>query len=197
VGGNDYLAKPFDPPELVARVRSHLSRLSVLREMAIRDGLTRCYNHKYFKMRLEQEMVRARRYGSALSLGLLDVDHFKQVNDTHGHPSGDAVLAHLASLLIASVRSSDIVARYGGEEFAFLLVEAGAQESLIVAERMRARVESHEFEVPGGARLRATASIGLAEAQAKETAAALLQRTDAALYQAKAQGRNRVRTATP
>jgi diguanylate cyclase (GGDEF)-like protein len=197
VGGNDYLAKPFDPPELVARVRSHLSRLSVLREMAIRDGLTRCYNHKYFKMRLEQEMVRAQRYGSALSLGLLDVDHFKQVNDTHGHPSGDAVLAHLASLLIASVRSSDIVARYGGEEFAFLLVEAGAQESLIVAERMRARVESHEFEVPGGARLRATASIGLAEAQAKETAAALLQRTDAALYQAKAQGRNRVRTATP
>jgi diguanylate cyclase (GGDEF)-like protein len=197
VGGNDYLAKPFDPPELVARVRSHLSRLSVLREMAIRDGLTRCYNHKYFKMRLEQEMVRARRYGSALSLGLLDVDHFKQVNDKHGHPSGDAVLAHLASLLIASVRSSDIVARYGGEEFAFVLVEAGAQEAAIVAERMRARVEAHEFEVPGGARLRATASIGLAEAQPKETAAALLQRADASLYQAKGQGRNRVRIATP
>jgi diguanylate cyclase (GGDEF)-like protein len=197
VGGNDYLAKPFDPPELVARVRSHLSRLSVLREMAIRDGLTRCYNHKYFKMRLEQEIVRARRYGSALCLGLLDVDHFKQVNDTHGHPSGDAVLAHLASLLIASVRSSDIVARYGGEEFAFVLVEAGAQEAAIVAERMRARVEGHEFEVPGGARLRATASIGLAEAQAKETAAGLVQRADAALYEAKAQGRNRVRIATP
>jgi diguanylate cyclase (GGDEF)-like protein len=197
VGGNDYLAKPFDPPELVARVRSHLSRLSVLREMAIRDGLTRCYNHKYFKMRLEQEMVRAQRYGSALSLGLLDVDHFKQVNDTHGHPSGDAVLAHLASLLIASVRSSDIVARYGGEEFAFVLVEAGAQEAAIVAERMRARVEGHQFEVPGGARLRATASIGLAEAQAKETAAALVQRADASLYEAKAQGRNRIRIATP
>jgi len=196
VGGNDYLAKPFDPPELVARVRSHLSRLSVLREMAIRDGLTRCYNHKYFKMRLEQEIVRARRYGSALCLGLLDVDHFKQVNDTHGHPSGDAVLAHLASLLIASVRSSDIVARYGGEEFAFVLVEAGAQEAAIVAERMRARVEGHEFEVPGGARLRATASIGLAEAQAKETAAGLVQRADAVLYEAKAQGRNRVRIAT-
>ncbi|HEX9573138.1 MAG TPA: diguanylate cyclase [Myxococcales bacterium] len=197
VGGNDYLAKPFDAPELVARVRSHLSRLSALREMAIRDGLTRCYNHKYFKMRLEQELVRARRYGSALSLGLLDVDHFKRVNDTYGHPGGDAVLAHLASLLIASVRSSDIVARYGGEEFAFVLVEAGAQEAAVVAERMRARVEAHEFEVPGGARLRATASIGLAAAQGKEPAAALVQRADAALYEAKAQGRNRVRTSTP
>src|SRR5713226_3657346 len=197
VGGNDYLAKPFDAPELVARVGSHLSRLSALREMAIRDGLTRCYNHKYFKMRLEQELVRARRYGSALSLGLLDVDHFKRVNDTYGHPGGDAVLAHLASLLIASVRSSDIVARYGGEEFAFVLVEAGAQEAAVVAERMRARVEAHEFEVPGGARLRATASIGLAAAQGKEPAAALVQRADAALYEAKAQGRNRVRTSTP
>jgi diguanylate cyclase (GGDEF)-like protein len=197
VGGNDYVTKPFDPPELVARVRSHLSRLSALREMAIRDGLTRCYNHKYFKMRLEQEMVRAHRYRSPLSLGLLDVDHFKRVNDTHGHPTGDAVLAHLASLLTASVRSSDIVARYGGEEFAFVLVEAGAQEAAIVAERMRARIEAHEFEVPGGALLRTTVSIGLAESIPKEPAAAFLQRTDAVLYEAKAQGRNRVRTAQP
>jgi diguanylate cyclase (GGDEF)-like protein len=195
VGGNDYLAKPFDPPELVARVRSHLSRLSALREMAIRDGLTRCYNHKYFKMRLEQELVRAHRYGSALSLGLLDVDHFKKINDTHGHPAGDEVLAHLASLLTASVRSSDIVARYGGEEFAFVLVEAGAEEAAIVAERMRARVEAHEFDLPGGGRLRATASIGIAAAQANEGASGLVQRADAALYEAKAQGRNRLRIA--
>jgi diguanylate cyclase (GGDEF)-like protein len=197
VGGNDYVTKPFDPPELVARVRSHLSRLSALREMAIRDGLTRCYNHKYFKMRLEQEMVRARRYRSPLSLGLLDVDHFKRVNDTHGHPTGDAVLAHLASLVTASVRSSDIVARYGGEEFAFVLVEAGAQEAAIVAERMRARIEAHEFEVPGGALLRTTVSIGLAESIAQEPAGAFLERVDAVLYEAKAQGRNRVRTAQP
>src|SRR5207248_7106479 len=97
-------------------------------------------------------------------------------------PSGVALLAHLASLLLASVRSSDIVARYGGEEFAFVLVEAGAQEAAVVAERMRARVEGHEFEVPGGARLRATASIGLAEAQAQDSAAELVQRADAALY---------------
>jgi len=195
VGGNDYVAKPFEPSELAARVRSHLSRLSALREMAIRDGLTRCYNHKYFKMRLEQEVGRARRYGNALALGLLDVDHFKRVNDTHGHPGGDAVLAHLANLLTASVRSTDIVARYGGEEFAFVLVEAGAEEATIVAERMRARVEAHEFELAGGARLRATASIGVAVVQPKEAAASLIERADAALYEAKSQGRNCVRIA--
>ncbi len=192
VGGNDYLAKPFEPQELVARVRSHLSRLSALREMAIRDGLTRCYNHKYFKMRLEQEIVRARRYGNPLSLGLLDVDHFKRINDQHGHPSGDAVLAHLANLLVASVRSTDIVARYGGEEFAFVLVEAGAQEAAIVAERMRSRLEAHDFELPGAARLRATASIGVAALQGQEAPAALIERVDAALYRAKSEGRNRV-----
>src|SRR2546422_5330264 len=142
VGGNDYVAKPFDAPELVARVRSHLSRLSVLREMAIRDGLTRCYNHKYFKMRLEQEMVRARRYNSPLSLGLLDIDHFKHVNDTHGHPGGDSVLAHLASLLIASVRSSDIVARYGGVEVLLLLGGAAAPEGAARPPRGRGPVQS-------------------------------------------------------
>ena len=93
------------------------------------------------------------------------------------------------------MRSTDIVARYGGEEFAFVLVEAGAEEATIVAERMRARVEAHEFELAGGARLRATASIGVAVVQPKEAAASLIERADAALYEAKSQGRNCVRIA--
>lgn len=196
VGGNDYVAKPFEPQELVARVRSHLQRLAELRELAIRDGLTRCYNNKYFKMRLEQEIGRARRHQSELTLGMLDVDHFKRINDGYGHPAGDAVLAHLASILTASVRSTDVVARYGGEEFGFLLVEAAAPEATILVNRVRERVARHRFEVPavGGdmLTLSCTVSIGLAQFKPDDNTTTLLQRADGALYEAKNSGRNRV-----
>ena len=196
VGGNDYVAKPFEPQELVARVRSHLHRLAELRELAIRDGLTRCYNNKYLKMRLEQEISRAHRYNTELTLGMLDVDHFKRINDGYGHPAGDAVLSHLASILTASVRSTDVVARYGGEEFGFLLVEAAAPEAEIITNRLRERVAQHRFEVPAvegdPLTLGITVSIGLAACKAGDNAASLLQRADAALYEAKNGGRNRV-----
>lgn len=199
MGGNDYIAKPWEPQELVARVRSHLQRLAELREMAIRDGLTRCYNSKYFKQRLETEIVRARRYGSELTLGILDVDHFKRVNDTFGHPAGDAVLAHLASLLTASVRSTDVVARYGGEEFGIMLVEAAVAESTVIINRLRERIERHQFIVPslsgGDLTISCTVSIGLASLLADEQMAGLLARADAALLEAKHGGRNQVRCA--
>ena len=196
VGGNDYLAKPFEPPELVARVRSHLQRLSELRELAIRDGLTRCYNHKYFKGRLEQEATQARKHRTDLTVGMLDVDHFKRINDAYGHPAGDAVLFHLASIITASVRSTDVVARYGGEEFAFLLVDAAGEEANILTQRLRERIARHRFEVPAlngePLKLNCTVSIGLASLKPEETTAALLQRADTALYEAKNTGRNRV-----
>ncbi len=200
-GANDYIAKPFDPRELVARVRSHLQRLAALQDMAVRDGLTRCFNHKYFKTRLSQEVARSLRYGSALSLAMFDVDHFKQVNDTFGHPAGDAVLAQLAGLALASVRSSDLVARYGGEEFAILLVEAGAKEAGIVANRLRERVAAHAVMHQGAGaaapvELRVTVSAGVAQLKRGESVASLLQRADVALYEAKAWGRNQVRVAT-
>jgi diguanylate cyclase (GGDEF)-like protein len=196
-GGNDYIAKPFAPRELVARIRSHLQRIGALKDLAIRDGLTRCYNHKYFKLRFEQEFNRARRYGLDLTLALLDVDHFKRVNDGHGHPAGDAVLSHLASLLMASVRSTDVVARYGGEEFAILLVHAGVSESQVILNRIRERVALQQVPVPQlpGALPRdvsVTVSAGLAGRQFDDSPDALLQRADAALYAAKAAGRNRV-----
>jgi diguanylate cyclase (GGDEF)-like protein len=199
-GGNDYIAKPFDPRELVARVRSHLQRLFALEDMAVRDGLTRCFNHHYFKMRLEQEVARSRRYGSPMSLVMFDVDHFKRVNDTYGHPAGDAVLAQLAGLALASVRSSDVVARYGGEEFAILLIEAGAREASIVANRFRERVAAHAVLHQGAGaassvELRVTVSAGVAELWAGESMPSLLQRADGALYQAKAGGRNQIRLA--
>ena len=197
VGGNDYVAKPFEPPELVARVRSHLQRLSELREMAVRDGLTRCYNNKYFKNRIEQELVRTRRYGNELTLGMLDIDHFKRVNDTFGHPAGDAVLAHLASLLTASVRSTDVVARFGGEEFGFLLIESATSEAAIITDRLRERIAKHEFIIPsltgGDSSVRCTVSIGLASVHPGDTSQTLLARADAALLDAKQKGRNQVR----
>ena len=192
VGGNDYVSKPFEPQELVARARSHLQRLATLRDMAVRDGLTRCFNHNYFKARLEQELARSRRYGLGLALGMLDVDFFKRVNDTHGHPAGDAVLMNLANLVSASVRSTDVVARYGGEEFGLLLVSAGLDEASIIAERMRERVAQHAFLGPAELRLQVTVSIGLTEIAPGDGLKSLLDRADEALYAAKGAGRNRV-----
>ncbi|MGQ0506954.1 MAG: diguanylate cyclase [Myxococcaceae bacterium] len=198
VGGNDYISKPFEPQELVARVRSHLQRLSELRNMAIRDGLTRCYNHKYFKARLEQEISRARRYRENLTLGMVDVDFFKTINDTHGHPAGDAVLAHLSNLVVASVRSTDVVARYGGEEFGILFVQAGATEAAIITNRLRERIAKHRFALPtsaagGTAEIPVTVSIGVAQFHEDDDMAAFLSRADSALYDAKRAGRNQVK----
>ncbi|MBI5548542.1 MAG: diguanylate cyclase [Deltaproteobacteria bacterium] len=198
VGGNDYLAKPFEPQELVARVRAHLQRLAALRDMAIRDGLTRCLNHKFFKQRVEQEIHRAARYRTPFAIALLDADHFKVINDTWGHPAGDAALVHLANLVGAAVRGTDVVARYGGEEFGILLIEAGAKEAAIVTGRLRERVAAEPFDLPepesGGARgqARLTVSIGVTEYAPNDSVQSLIARADQALYGAKAEGRNRV-----
>src|SRR3954464_5973099 len=197
VGGNDYLAKPFDAEELVARVRSHLQRLSGLRELALRDGLTGCYNNQYFKRRREQELSRADRHQGTVAVAMIDIDHFKRINDGYGHPAGDAVLAQLASILIAAVRSHDVVARYGGEEFGIILVEAGPGEAELVSNRLRERVQLRRFEVPAshGEQPRTascTLSLGIASFRKGDTAASLLQRADTALYEGKRARRNRV-----
>jgi diguanylate cyclase (GGDEF)-like protein len=201
VGGNDYIAKPFEPQELVARVRSHLNRLAALRDMAIRDGLTQCYNHKFFRMRMSQEVARAHRYGAPLTVAMIDVDRFKNVNDTYGHRAGDMVLSHLGGIVVASVRATDVVARYGGEEFAILMVQAGAEEAKIVCGRLRERIAGHGFlfsmDDQGRAQevtISVTVSIGIAELAPKpDSLETLLGRADAALYGAKHAGRDRVR----
>jgi diguanylate cyclase (GGDEF)-like protein len=197
VGGNDYLAKPFEPDELVARVQSHLVRLAELRELALRDGLTRCYNNRYFKRRLEQELSRAGRHQNTFSVAMIDIDHFKRINDAYGHPAGDAVLVRLASTLVAAVRSHDVVTRYGGEEFGVILIEAAGADAELVSNRLRERVQLQRFELPALAGERpltvnCTLSIGIASYRKGDTSASLVQRADTALYEAKNAGRNRV-----
>jgi two-component system cell cycle response regulator len=196
VGGSDYVQKPFEPQELVARIRAHLSNAGKYRELAIRDGLTGCYNSDYFKARIEQEMARARRYKSRLVLGLLDVDGLKRVNDAYGHRAGDAVLSKLSSILAGALRSSDVLARYAGDEFAFLLLEASIADSMAACNRLRESIARTAFELPetasGKLKVTTTVSIGLAAYRDGDSVHDFLLRADGVLFEAKEQGRNRV-----
>lgn len=197
LGGDDYVQKPFEPEELIARVTSHLERLSIVREMAIRDGLTRTYNHKYFKLRLEQEIKRAQRYELPLSLAMIDLDHFKRVNDDFGHQVGDVVLVQLVQMVSAQLRASDVVARYGGEEFAVLLPQTPVDGAQLVMSRICARVAGAPFavDVPGlpGRKVPVTISVGVTAQLKTDDPERMILRADRALYAAKDGGRNQVR----
>ena len=167
-----------------------------LEHLATTDPLTHLLNRRALSERLTVEMERALRYDHAVALLLVDLDHFKRVNDTHGHLIGDAVLRDIASLLTSAVRASDFVGRYGGEEFLIVLPETDDDGAASFAERVRERVERHVFEPWGDTRtLRMTTSIGVATFPAAriESVEDLFARADAALYRAKAEGRNRVR----
>jgi diguanylate cyclase (GGDEF)-like protein len=161
-------------------------------QMNIRDGLTGVFNRRYLDHRLEVEFERFRRYGRRLAVVLVDIDHFKRVNDGLGHPAGDAVLVHLAGALVEAVRRSDVVARYGGEEFCCVLPETDLAGAATVAEKLRAAVQAmrHCWK---GAELTLTVSMGVAESRDDMPGPeALVARADAALYAAKEGGRNRV-----
>lgn len=162
-----------------------------LYELAITDGLTKLFIHRYFQARLEEEMVRAKRYHTACSLILFDIDHFKKFNDTYGHQQGDVVLIEVAKLVKFTVRETvDIPARYGGEEFAIILPETDAKGALLVAERLRKTIEAFDF--PGQEQaLKVTISLGVAtfpdHASVKSV---LIKKADVALYECKERGRN-------
>lgn len=177
----------------MAATLKHFQRLSSVKTMAIYDTLTTLYNRRYLEERLIMETQKAFYGGSSLSLVMVDIDHFKKVNDTFGHTAGDYVLKEIASLLKASVRKKDTVARYGGEEFVLILPEAGLEETTVIAERIRKTVENTSFDV-GQARLNLTISLGISNfpdhpARSKED---LVRMADQALYDAKKGGRNRV-----
>ena len=170
---------------------SHAQLFQAQEETALTDELTKLPNRRALAQRFLQETQRARRHHSALSFLMIDLDHFKQVNDTYGHLNGDAVLAELASILSNGLRESDVCARYGGEEFALILPETTESGARVLAERIRAKVASATF--PGGLKL--TISVGVAATEEPSIYTQLIDRADQALYAAKQGGRNQVRAA--
>lgn len=204
-GASDYITKPFDPGELVARVKVHLKLKTLqdqlkrsnelLTQLSNTDHLTGLYNRRFLVDALGKEFQRASRKQGHLSLVMLDIDYFKRVNDTYGHQAGDAVLVALAGMVRQHLRSYDVAARYGGEEFLLVLPEATLEESVAVAERLRH--ETTELAFDRNLRdLCLTISLGVAaypdnHADSMES---LIWQADEALYQAKQNGRNRVET---
>jgi diguanylate cyclase (GGDEF)-like protein len=175
--------------QFAAELRSVNSQLE---QLAFRDGLTNLYNHRYFQEILSTEMARAKRYGRSLSLLIFDIDHFKVVNDSHGHTIGDQVLVNLADNIVKAVRPSDIVARYGGEEFAVILPETSTSGMRVFAERLRRCVQAISTPISKTQAVTVTISIGGTEFIPGQDIPKrrLVETADRALYQSKANGRN-------
>jgi diguanylate cyclase (GGDEF)-like protein len=171
-------------------IQNEETRLA-LEKLANKDGLTGLTNRRHFMQSAEVELQRAQRYRRPVTVAMADLDLFKKLNDTYGHAAGDAVLRAFAVLVQDTLRQSDLVCRYGGEEFAFLFPEIGPAETQKLAERLRARCDAMAVPLPDGRSVKATVSIGLADASECPIEIAL-KRADEALYEAKRLGRNRV-----
>lgn len=205
-GVNDYIERPIEPNELMARVRTQVRRKRLndkLREsvqstmqLAVKDGLTGMNNRRYFERQFESLFNHASVSGKALSLIMVDIDHFKQINDTLGHQAGDEVLRNFSRRLLQNVRSKDLASRYGGEEFVIALPDTDEQLAAVVAERMRREIGANPVSVAGNAQpVTVTLSAGVASIQPEDgDISELIERADKALYDAKRAGRNRVMT---
>ena len=165
--------------------------IEIIREMAIRDDLTGLYNRRHLLELLEYEKNRSSRGGGLFCLGMLDIDHFKNVNDIHGHLAGDAVLRAVATMINKTLRNTEFCGRYGGEEFLIVLTQTNIKGALIGAERVRTNIENTLFP-DLGSDFKVTVSIGLSEYQMREDVDKIIARADEALYLAKNGGRNRV-----
>jgi len=205
-GATDFIVKPIRPPELQLRIeraqrarRLELERDGLVRELqrlAITDDLTGLFNARHFSERLRGEIDRGRRYGRSLSLVMMDIDRFKEINDRCGHAEGDRALAEFGRVLADCIRRTDSAFRYGGEEFTILLPETDLEAAVAVADKIRDRVAGENL--CGDAHDPLTVSAGVTTLAPDEAADAFLRRADAALYRAKRAGRNRVtQTAAP
>lgn len=204
MGVNDYLTRPVDKNELVARVRTQLRKkryadrlrhnVQLSLEMAITDQLTGLHNRRYMSRHLDTLLANAQKNERPLAFVIMDIDYFKQVNDTHGHDIGDEVLKEFAARIAANTRGIDLACRYGGEEFVVAMPDTDMTFAYNIAERLRQSIETTPIKIsraPG--QLNITISIGIAKAEgASDTAEQLLHRADQALYRAKRSGRNRV-----
>ncbi|GMQ92106.1 MAG: diguanylate cyclase [Gammaproteobacteria bacterium] len=202
-GANDYVSKPIDEIELQARVRVHYKLARTIRELeesriflseqATTDPLTGLKNRRAFFEAGKEHLSRCIRYKTDLSIILLDIDHFKKVNDTYGHQSGDDILLGFSDLLTRMTRLGDTVARIGGEEFTILLPDTNRLGTAVMAERIRIKIEEMEF-ITSGQFVKITTSIGISAYQSEtvDTIDELLQIADKRLYLAKDTGRNRI-----
>ncbi len=168
-----------------------------LRRLAMFDDITMAFNHRYLTPRLVEEMERASRSAGDVSVLYMDLDHFKSVNDKHGHATGDAVLRMFADRVRKAVRRVDVLVRRGGEEFVLIMPATGATQALATGHRIQQTLHADAFEAEGGVRIRQTVSIGVATWDKRETPEQLERRADEAMYEAKRLGRNRVVVATP
>lgn len=191
LGGDDFLTKPIKPAHLIAAVSSRIERYRQLRALMLRDSLTGVYNHTSIRERLTQELARASRNRQPLALAMIDIDHFKQVNDTYGHATGDRVLKALTHMFTRRLRQSDVVGRYGGEEFVLILPDAADAVALQVVDELR-EAFSQVRHVSEGQTFCVSFSAGVATFPRRQTAAAISEAADRALYAAKRQGRNQV-----
>ncbi|GMT42402.1 MAG: diguanylate cyclase response regulator [bacterium] len=189
-GADDYITKPFDPSELVMRVNAMLERTSRYRHEAFTDSLTGLNNRRYFDRKLAEMILHSNRYIEPFCLAMIDVDHFKNFNDTYGHQAGDEALRHLAKCLIEHLRETDLTFRYGGEEFTAILPGTNKDTGMYLMDAFRAKISETVINYEEK-KLRLTVSIGLAQSIVDaENSKELLKSADEALYASKTNGRN-------